>query len=174
MIGILTLGLLLPMASRSMRDYIASRYSFGTAGFFSESSLGAYYGAGLKTLLLFLALFFPLMILLISTAVGAIIDGLSYAGEGNDSSNLALAVLNILMVQIHPLASPLTLEFIFMVTGAYYTALTHNIMLGSLRLTGGVRFRTTVSGFVLAWIVVTNLLLVIVSVGLLLPWAQVR
>ncbi len=173
-IGILTLGLLLPMASRSMRDYIASRYSFGTAGFFSESSLGAYYGAGLKTLLLFLALFFPLMILLISTAAGAIIDGVSYAGEGNDSSNLALAVLNILMVQIHPLAFPLTLGFIFMVTGAYYRALTRNIMLGSLRLKGGVRFRSTVSGLVLAWIVVTNLLLVIVSVGLLLPWAQVR
>jgi uncharacterized membrane protein YjgN (DUF898 family) len=61
-----------------------------------------------------------------------------------------------------------------MVTGAYYRALTRNIMLGSLRLKGGVRFRSTVSGLVLAWIVVTNLLLVIVSVGLLLPWAQVR
>lgn len=173
-IGILTFGLLLPMASRSMRDYIASRYSFGTAGFFSESSLGAYYGAGLKTVLLFLTLFVLLMIPLISTAAGAIIDGVSYAGDGDGPLNFVLAVLNILMVQIHPLAFPLALGLIFMVTGAYYRALTRNIMLGGLRLQGGIRFRSSVSGLVLAWIVVTNLLLVIVSVGLLLPWAQVR
>lgn len=173
-IGILTFGLLLPMASRSMRDYIASRYSFGTAGFFSESSLGAYYGAGLKTVLLFLTLFVLLMIPLISTAAGAIIDGVSYAGDGDGPLNFVLAVLSILMVQIHPLAFPIALGLIFMATGAYYRALTRNIMLGGLRLQGGIRFRSSVSGLVLAWIVVTNLLLVIVSVGLLLPWAQVR
>ena len=39
LIGILSLGLLIPMASRSMRDYIASNYSFGNARFFRKALL---------------------------------------------------------------------------------------------------------------------------------------
>ena len=56
-LGILTLGLLMPFASKGMRDYVAHNYSFGSAAFFCDASLGSYYGAGLKTALLFLILF---------------------------------------------------------------------------------------------------------------------
>ena len=39
---------------------------------------------------------------------------------------------------------------------------------------GGVRFRSDVSGLVLAWIMVSNLILVVLTLGLLQPWTQVR
>ena len=47
-------------------------------------------------------------------------------------------------------------------------------MLGSLRLQGGIRFRSLISGFVLAWIMITNIFLIIISLGLLHPWTEVR
>ena len=69
---------------------------------------------------------------------------------------------------------PAILFFLFIITGGYYRALTRNIIIGSLRLKGGVRFRSHVSGIGLAWIIVSNLVLAIVTLGLLMPWAQVR
>jgi len=61
-LGVVTLGLLLPMASKSKRDYIARCYRFGDAKFASDSALSAYYGAGLKTLALILILSIPLIV----------------------------------------------------------------------------------------------------------------
>ena len=71
-------------------------------------------------------------------------------------------------------AAGLLLFILFAITGSYYRALTRNIMVGSLRLQSGIRFRSLVSGFVLAWIILSNLFLTIISLGLLHPWAQVR
>ena len=47
-------------------------------------------------------------------------------------------------------------------------------MVNALRLQGGVRFRSEVSGLVLAWVMVSNLILVVLTLGLLQPWTQVR
>jgi uncharacterized membrane protein YjgN (DUF898 family) len=51
-IGILSLGILLPLALKGMREYIARNYRFGAARFSGRGQLGQYYGAGAKTLLL--------------------------------------------------------------------------------------------------------------------------
>ena len=37
-----------------------------------------------------------------------------------------------------------------------------------------MRFRSNVSGIGLAWIILSNLVLSVVTLGLLMPWAQVR
>ena len=66
------------------------------------------------------------------------------------------------------------LFLVFVLTGGFYRALSRNIMVNALRLQGGVRFRSQISGMGLAWIIVSNLVLSIVTLGLLVPWAQVR
>ena len=66
------------------------------------------------------------------------------------------------------------LLFLFIITAGYYRALTRNIIVGALRLQGGIRFRSHVSGIGLAWIIVSNLILTVATLGLLMPWAQVR
>ena len=169
LIGILSLGLLIPMASRSMRDYIASNYSFGNARFFSESTLGAYYGAGYKTFLLFLVLAIPIIAIGILPLLGPILalrDGAAVKDAVGALDEASLAMLQY--------GLPVLLFILFAITGSYYRALTRNIMVGSLRLQSGIRFRSLVSGFVLAWIILSNLFLTIISLGLLHPWAQVR
>ena len=69
---------------------------------------------------------------------------------------------------------PVLLFVIFLSVGGFYRALTRNIMVNALRLQGGVRFRSQISGLALAWIIVSNLILSVITIGLLVPWAQVR
>lgn len=174
-IGILTLGLLIPMASRSMRDYIARNYSFGNARFFSESALGPYYGAGFKTVLLFLSLGILMTVFFVMVVAGpAATQWIAGIMTGDLSAGTIEQLYAILLSQSLTFAVPAMLFILFVITGSYYRALTRNIMLGSLRLQGGIRFRSLVSGFVLAWIMITNIFLIIISLGLLHPWTEVR
>ena len=162
----------MPLASKGMRDYIASRYTFGSAGFTSDAGLGSYYGAGLKTVLLFLILAVPVAvvcILLLAEQISLLLSG--SLGLNDPELQILLADPSLSMMLY---AIPVILFFIFMLTGSYYQALTRNIMLDGLRLRGGIRFRSKMSGFVLGWIILSNLFLVVISLGLLQPWAQVR
>ena len=169
-IGILTLGLLVPFASKAMRDYIGKNYSFGTAGFYCDASLGSYYGAGFKTVLLFLILGAPVVGLAFVMLSGVLAQIM--AGGMTEAEFYGLAADPSLSTAMYVL--PVILFFLFMITGSYYRALTRNIMVNALRLQGGVRFRSDVSGLVLGWIMVSNLILVVLTLGLLQPWTQVR
>jgi len=166
-IGVLSLGILLPLASKGMREYVARNYSFGTARFGGKGKLGSYYGVGFKSLFLSL-----LLIGLGAAVFGLVIYGnLSAAGAMKD--DLAAVLANEFSVGMIYLI-PILLVLIFTLVGGHYRALTRNIMVNALRLQGGVRFRSHVSGFGLGWIIVSNLILSVVTLGLLLPWAQVR
>ena len=172
LIGFLTLGLMMPLASKGMRDYVAARYTFGSAGFTSDAGLGSYYGAGFKTVLLFLILAVPVAVLCMVMLAGPIAMIMSGSISLNDQGLQVLLADPSLTKILYAL--PVILILIFMITGSYYQALTRNIMVDGLRLRGGIRFRSSMSGFVLGWIMVSNLFLVVISLGLLQPWAQVR
>ena len=47
-------------------------------------------------------------------------------------------------------------------------------MINGLDLRGGVKFRSELSGTKLAWIMISNSAAILLSLGLLWPWAQVR
>ena len=170
LLGFISLGILMPLASKGMREYMARRHSFGAARFSAAGSLASYYGAGFKTVLL--GLFFCALVatgafFLLGDSLAALtrsqmsVDDLERAMEGPQAISIIYAV-------------PLILFFLFIITGGYYRALTRNIIIGSLRLQGGVRFRSHVSGIGLAWIILSNLVLSVATLGLLMPWAQVR
>lgn len=166
-LGVLSLGILMPLASKAMREYVARNYRFGTARFSGKGHLGQYYGAGFKSLILALILFgslaglFVLAIWDIIPAGPVTEDDLTRIFSDPDASTIIYLF-------------PLFLFLVFLLVGGYYRALTRNIMVNALRLQGGVRFRSQISGLGLAWIVVSNLVLSVISLGLLVPWAQVR
>lgn len=170
LIGLLSVGLLMPLASKAMRDYVARCYSFGTANFSSDSSVLSYYGAGIKTLILSGILMVPLVaavyLVIYDLAMQYVAGGLTAPSVEQIMEEPAIGAIFIMV--------PVGLYFLFTITVSYYQALTRNIMVNTLRLQGGIRFRSTLSGFVLAWIMLTNLILIVISLGLLLPWTQVR
>ena len=171
-IGILSLGILLPLASKGMREYMARNYRFGAARFSGRGQLGQYYGAGAKTLLLAV-----LLIGVVTGLAGLAIYNLSPTGLITESLITEGVLPDILANEITATILyflPVMLFLVFVLTGGFYRALTRNIMVNALRLQGGVRFRSQISGMGLAWIIVSNLVLSIVTLGLLVPWAQVR
>ena len=166
-IGVLSLGILMPLASKGMREYVARNYRFGAARFSGKGQLGHYYGAGVRTLLLTL-----LLIGLVTVLSGLAIYSLLPIGLTMEDL-LTYILANESTVTILYLV-PVLLFVIFLSVGGFYRALTRNIMVNALRLQGGVRFRSQISGLALAWIIVSNLILSVITIGLLVPWAQVR
>ena len=166
-IGVLSLGILMPLASKGMREYVARNYRFGAARFSGKGQLGHYYGAGVRTLLLTL-----LLIGLVTVLSGLAIYSLLPIGLTMEDL-LTNILANESTVTILYLV-PVLLFVIFLSVGGFYRALTRNIMVNALRLQGGVRFRSKISGLALAWIIVSNLILSVITIGLLVPWAQVR
>ena len=170
LLGFLSVGLLMPLASKAMREYMANGHSFGAARFSATSSLASYYGAGFKTVLL--GLFFGVMVGTgMFLMVGDSLAALAKLPAGTDDLEQLIADPKISFIIY---AIPVVLLFLFIITAGYYRALTRNIIVASLRLQGGIRFRSHVSGIGLAWIIVSNLILTVATLGLLMPWAQVR
>ena len=166
-IGVLSLGIVMPLASKGMREYVARNYRFGAARFSGRGQLGHYYGAGVRTLLLTLMLI-GLVTALVGLAIYNLLpDGLTTEDVlTNILANESAAIIRYLV--------PVLLFVIFLSVGGFYRALTRNIMVNALRLQGGVRFRSQISGLALAWIIISNLVLSVITIGLLVPWAQVR
>ena len=55
-----------------------------------------------------------------------------------------------------------------------YRAFIRNAVYGGITLEGGHRFESTISPPKLIWIAISNAAAVVVSLGMLLPWARVR
>ena len=161
LVGLLTLGLLLPLASRMMKHYIAKNYSFGSKRFEIATNLRNFYKAGFKTFMLGFGIAFVTIMPL----------GIAYFNQnllemiGMNSHlrwTIILIMLQLLMVGL------------FLVTTTFYRAQTRNLMINGLRLDDNIRFRSELSGLRLAWIALQNAALIILSFSLLLPWAHVR
>lgn len=151
-VGIVTLGLLWPLASRVGAVYIARRHSFGTAPFDADPRLRTYYFAGMQTVLVgavVLVLLYPVSKVAVSALAPDAVDNLA-----------------IILPVIFVLAGAVAVEF--------YGGLSRKIIVDAISLQGGHRFDASISGTEWAWIRVSNLLLQAVTVFLLRPWAVVR
>ena len=159
LIGLLSLGLFMPIASRLMRHYIAEHYSFGSKRFEISTDLRAFYWVGIKTLGL-----------LIGVSMLTVVP-LSYMDLGDLWGSIANSEIGIVTIMI---LFQMIVVGLFLMTTTYYRAETRNLMVTGLRLDGDIRFRSEVSGLRLVVIVLQNTALIIVSMTLLLPWAHIR
>ena len=156
--SILTLGIAFPFAARAVREYLANSQAFGCARFTARTGISEYYLAAGATLLVFLfgggaiaaALGSILAILGLDLGFGAPIIG--------EAEMIALLAA---LLATHA-------------GGALFMALTRNILVNQLVLYPGHRFECNLSGIMIIWISVSNSLAILLSLGLLWPWAQVR
>lgn len=171
-IGILTFGLLIPLMSCKARQYIINNYRFGKATFENNLEIGSFYGAAVQAIFAFI--FMLIMVCIFSFGLLFIVFGYQMTDSlfdnfmlfaTHDSDNIAGYLLYL---------TPLLFLATFYATGAFYHAVTRNIMINGLQLNGGVKFRSELSGTKLAWIMISNSATILLSFGLLWPWAQVR
>ncbi|MGI9354245.1 MAG: YjgN family protein [Rhizobiaceae bacterium] len=156
--GLLTLGGLFPFSSRANARFLGGGHSYGQSHFTADPPLKPYYrGLGVSLLILIAAL-----------VVAGIVTFLSFMGaDGFSDTGETLAVLLSFAVAI-----PVYLAFI--VAFIAYAAISRNVGFDALALEDGHQFRSTLTVGRYSWILITNFLLTIITIGLYIPWAKVR
>ncbi len=156
-LGALTLGLLTPLFSKYYYRYIAKQYTYGTTRFSAELTTGSFYWAFL------VGGIFPTVI------IAVVYSGLSMlflrAAQLPEFEVQEILITGLIIVV--PAAIVFSMAYI-------YRVLCRNIMVSNLVLSDVVAFNSTINPIRFIWISLTNLVAVVFSLGLLLPWAQVR
>ena len=159
-IGVLTLGVLAPMAARASREYLANNYALGRERFHATSALRPYYLALLWTILLGVALS-AVAAGLIAAVVALLVDGIDVTSHaGSELSPLALIAAAPLIA-----AGPAAICF---------QILTRNIIVNALTLSDAASFRSDLNPLRYLWILLSNFIATVLTALLLYPWAQIR
>ena len=151
LIAALTLYLALPWALRHMQKYVYDNITYGGKPFELKSSTGEYYIAALAAV----------GVALVGFAIAATITGTGAALL--DESTAGSPVLFFLVAY-----------GTFFIAQAFYQSIIHNHIVNSLELEGVASFNSSVKLLPYTWLLVSNALLIVLSVGLLFPVTQIR
>jgi uncharacterized membrane protein YjgN (DUF898 family) len=151
-----TLFTTLPLAHRARDYYSINNRRFGGQSFAAEipgRKIYGIYGMGL--------------LFIVGAIVAAIAMAAIFAATGLKADNRAgVGLLAGASVAVY------MAEFLFV--SVYVSTRTFNLALNHTTLNGSIRFESTLSPWRMIWIAYSNLVLVLVSVGLLYPWARIR
>ena len=155
----LTAYLAFPFLDRAMKRYTMNNHSLGGHTFTFDANIGPFYKA-----------FFAALAWVIGVTL--VIGALIFPG---------LAAFDPIALEEDPAALAgvvagfyAWLFIAFLPAATIYRALVRNVTLQNLSLEGGHQFYSNVSAGKLIWITMSNALITVVSLGFMLPWAQVR
>ena len=163
LIGLGVMFMAFPIIDRAVKTYVINNYRLGNAEFSFESGLGPFVkaiGASLAWIILCLVV--------LGVIFGSSLAGLEAAFNRLDRGTPTAADVSLIVV--------LYVGFFvaFLPAAFIYQALIRNTIYNTSTLTGGHRFRSTVSPVKLLWIALSNAVVIVCTLGLMLPWAQVR
>ena len=151
----LTLYTTYPILDRTLKRFTINNLRFGTAEFKVDAPLVAFYKAA------GLALLWVIVVVIAGGLITGSVMFLSLEDNPIAMSGLVMSFYGVLFIGFIP-------------AGFIYRALTRNVIYNSTTLSGGHALRSNVSAIQLFWIALSNMLVVILTLGLMLPWAQVR
>lgn len=160
-------GLLAPLASRASSRYIGDNLKFGTANFDCNPRLGALYGNFGATALF--AVVIAIIVGIAGAVVGSVLDASTQLTAENASEEVRRFVAGATVVAI--VLSTYTSIFLAYI---FYAAGVRNIAFGRATLDGKHQLASGLSRRRYVWILATNLMATILSVGLLRAWAAIR
>lgn len=149
-----------PFAERTQRRYVVNGHRLGRSEFAFDAPIGPFYRAFFASLGWFFVV----------TISGALLSSLipDTLPTPEDMTAQELRWL-IIALSILPFAI-----FGFFTAAVLFKAMIRNVVYNAATLDGRHRFTSTVSPLRVLWIAVTNGALVVLSLGLMLPWAQIR
>lgn len=159
---LLTAYLTLPILDRAVNKYAINNHRLGQAEFNVEVALWPFYKAFL------FALAWIIAIGLIGV-LGTGFNFMQFAESMNNPAGGDPAELIMVMVMFYVLFFAAFLPAAFI-----YAALTRNAVYNNTTLTGGHRFASNVTAPKMLWIAISNMVVVVCTLFLMLPWAQVR
>lgn len=157
---VLTLYTTFPVLDRAVKNFSISNHKLGQAKFHMEVGLGPFY----KAMLVALAW------IIVVGAIAVLATGFNFAEFGyalenldRDPSGAGIVVLFYLIFFVA-----------FLPAAFIYQALTRNAIYNNTTLEGGHQFASNVTAPKLLWLAVSNMVVVVFTLFLMLPWAQVR
>lgn len=157
----LTLWTTFPIWDRAVKRFSIDNHKLGNAGFKMDVALAPFYKAFLVAIAWIVVVFILGVVLM-----GFSFSEFAYAMDSLDSNpGAALPIISLFYIMFF--AAFLPAVFI-------YQALTRNAVYNSATLEGGHSFASNVTAPKLLWIAVSNMVVVICTLFLMLPWAQVR
>ena len=164
-IAVLSLGILVPLASRWMYRYIGNNLRYGGRSFATDPRLGEIY----KTWL-FSALIVILGLLIIGAVVianlsllVALIDGTTTVAPELQASLFFLGVIGYIAVFLS-----------FGIAALFYRAGVRNIAWSATVFDDRHALRSDLPRLGYVWVAISNVVVTIVTLGLMRPWAAVR
>lgn len=155
LVSLLSVGLLAPVASRLLVNYTGSRLRFGTAAFATRARLGPLY-ANLLVCILFT---------LLAIAVTVVVIILAFGAQLPTNSDEPDPRVFIIIAAIYA-----TFFLVFYL----YRAGVRNVAFSATTLQGGHQLGSNLSRLRYLWIMLSNAVMVVCSLGLLWPVAAVR
>lgn len=160
LLNIVTLGLAFPYYIYREKQFVVANSGFGVSRFGFDATAKSFYGVYLKAFGLLLLLVIAYAILGTATAI-PVAQG---AGTPAAVDPVRMAMLMVPMLLVVP---------IYIFIGAYVNAATINLFMNGAHIKQQ-RLKSTLGAGRLFWIYLSNLLAVLVSLGLLIPWARIR
>lgn len=153
---IFTLYLALPLAMKKMDQYIIDHTRYGDPEFISNTKTGEYYIAG------FVASILASIVFILSMAA----LGINFADVNDVQQQAEGGLITI--------ALPFIYLAVYLLSSSYYQAHIRNHIFNHSEIEQVASFKSSVAFIDLFIIKFTNILAIIVTLGLAIPWAKVR
>jgi uncharacterized membrane protein YjgN (DUF898 family) len=161
MLSLLTLYLAFPFADRARRRFVVANHRLGAAPFAFDAPVGGFYAA------MFSALGWVALIGVftigptLAALTASLADPSAFERDPEAAWRLMGGILAFLFLVVLP-------------SGIIYSAFVRNAVFNGAVLDGRHRFHSEVRPIALIWIAMTNAIVVMLTLGLMLPWAQIR
>jgi uncharacterized membrane protein YjgN (DUF898 family) len=164
-VAFISLGTLAPIASRWLWRYILNNMRYGDRPFSTEPQLKSLYGVWLLP---------AMMVLLGSIIFGFVAVALALGSDvftdfdTSDETQLQLTIIFAIY------GVGFTFFVLYGLAALFYRAGVHNVVLSAAKLDGRHELLSDMSRVRYAWIAISNVIVTILTLGLMRPWAAVR
>lgn len=163
----LSLGILAPFASRWAYRYVINNLRYGDRLFSTDVRVGVIYRGWVPPASMFaigLAILIPIAAVFIFPVLSEIQHG---AGSLDKNARIALLVVGFYLAMLPVL-------ILYIVASIVYRIGVRNIILSRTYLDGVHRLHSDVPRFGYAWVAISNVVVMLLTLGLMRPWAAVR
>lgn len=154
-LSMFTLYLAMPLALKKMDEFLYNNISYGDKPLSSNLKTSSYYKASFGAIAIAIVIF----------AISILLLGLDMSSMANEDGQMVLSVQLLFMA---------TYLAVFIIAGAFYTSIIRNHIYNNSEIENIASFKSTVTLGSLMLLMCTNLLALIVTLGLALPWVKIR
>ena len=166
-VAALSLGILAPLASRWSSRYIFNNLHYGDRPFSTDPKLGALYRALVPPAILFV-IGFGILAAIAFLFIWPVWNNYAARSQGSPEAEVVLVFIGLIYAIVIPLI------VVYVIASLVYRVAVRNVVLNAMLFDKIHPFHSDLSRLRYFWIVISNTVVTILTLGLMRPWAAVR